>query len=263
MKKITAFLISVVMIISAFSVLAESVSGEELYKEAIAALTAKKTEEGLTLLEQAYAAGYEKAAKDLADICFNNRQHYLVEPDYDRALTYGLIAAEMGDDMSYINVGQIYLYGYGTVQADLDQALECFLKAVSSQNQQAQMKAPRWVGLAYEMKGDYESAYSYYVAAYEKGDISGTIFLALLYLHGNAVDQDIEKALAMLEQVMIDNSKNQKAGDAAIELGRIYETGDEVETDLEAAQVWYQKGADMGNADAKAEMDRFMSEHAN
>ncbi len=79
----------------------------------------------------------------------------------------------------------------------------------------------------------------------EQGDSEAIYNLGYLYLHGDGVAKDCEKAIELLEK-----SANQGNAEAQCSLGYIYIDGDGVPKDFTKAFEWLMKAAKQGNLDA-------------
>lgn len=82
--------------------------------------------------------------------------------------------------------------------------------------------------------------------------------MATLKLAQMAENEQLSNIILSTPEKVIDLYKrafNQGATGAAIDLGRIYETGKYFGVDYQSAQAWYKKGADAGNEEAKQKLD--------
>jgi uncharacterized protein len=138
------------------------------------------------------------------------------------------------------------------------------------------------LGRAYDSDEDYEPALRHYQKATDLGNMYALTNLGWLSVSGDAVPQDLKKAVAQMEKAALagnayaknslgdlyrdgyeglpqDNAKAlkwyQQAADlgyaeAMGNLGLIYREGKGVDKDYDKSLAWYRKAADLGNVDA-------------
>jgi hypothetical protein len=138
--------------------------------------------------------------------------------------------------------------GVGVVPQDYAKAFAYF-KAAADLNDS---KAVRYVGISYEhgqgVKQDYAEAARYY------GKDGGGYHLANLLLEGKGLKQDVNRAIAIYQQV----AAKEGGGDAdqlsAEALARIYEEGRYVAADPAKAREYLKLAASYGSSTAKARL---------
>jgi len=96
-----------------------------------------------------------------------------------------------------------------------------------------------------ELAGDVSAAVEWYGKAAEGGDPNAMYKLAMAYLNGNGVAQDLTEAFGHFR-------KAAEAGnaEAMYTLAQAYHAGQGLEKDLSQAVHWYNKAAEAGNAEA-------------
>jgi len=97
--------------------------------------------------------------------------------------------------------------------------------------------------------GQMEDAYRTAVTGMEKGSAQATAYLAILYMKGSYVQQDLRQALGLFEQ-------SAEAGNPGgmIYAAGMYYHGQGTEPDPSAAAYYYQMAADIGVGDAYANL---------
>lgn len=230
----------------------EALFSDRIAEEAEDAFTMGDEAAGILYLQTAANMGSADAASLLGELYQSSYNGYVLKNgvDYEQALIWDTIAKDMGSTRGCNNLGILYYNGWG-VEQNLEQALQYFLDT----SDEGDMKGARWVGIVYEEQNDYENAAKYYQLAADRGDITGTIDLANLYKEGLGVELDIEKSVALLQSILDNANGNEKAADAALVLGKMYEDGDGVTQDLDKARDVYQQGADLGSTEAQEALD--------
>lgn len=106
-------------------------------------------------------------------------------------------------------------------------------------------------GLEFYALGDYESALPHFRAAAELDHAGAVANLALLYLNGHAVPQDMKQAARLLQRAV-------ELGNlvAAENLAELYETGAGLGYDPSRAIVWYRRALALGSTKASAALVR-------
>ena len=202
--------------------------------------------------------------------------------DHDTAKSYYEKAAENGDSLGKLALGQLYQSGDG-VDADYSRAKELYDEAVSDGCTEAndglgdlyqeglgveqdgakaleyfelasECDDPEWKRYAYSSIGaiymggypnvdaDYGKAMEAYQNAADLGDYNALNKVAYMYQEGLGVKQDYGKAMELF-------TKSADAGNAnSIQnIGYMYYNGFGVDKDYGKALEWYQKAADAGN----------------
>ena len=216
--------------------------------DAVDAFAAGNEEQGIIYLTTAATMGNPEAAGQLGELyqlAFNGYE-LRGGKDYEKAMAWDRIAADLGNPRGYTNMGILYYNGWG-VEQDMETAISYFTTAT----EQGDMKGPRYLGLSYEAVEDYENAAKYYEAAYNTGDITGGEKLARLYLDGLGVEQDAAKALEIYENTVAGANGNHVAALCAYQAGYLYENGIGTDADTEKATEYYDIAIEMGSEEAE------------
>lgn len=110
--------------------------------------------------------------------------------DYELALFWGERARQNGSIRAKEILGIMYLYGYAA-EADESKALGLLKEAVEG----GCMKAGRYIGLSCLNHGNSEEAFSWFLKAAERGDVTSQHHLGNCYENGVGCEQSMEKAL--------------------------------------------------------------------
>lgn len=170
-------------------------------------------------------------------------------------------AWDHGATRGYHNIGLMYynvaVPGTGGNGADvypLDYA-EGF-RYFKEASDRGDTKAHRFVGHSYEngwgVAQDYSKAAEYYRM---NGPVS--VQIANLLLDGKGVEQDVDLAIRMYEEVSAKDTGGSADQEAAEKLAHIFEEGVYVEADQDKALKYYQRAADYGSDSAKARLAEF------
>ena len=211
-----------------------------IFEEAQAYKEKGQYEQALELLRQSGDLGNAAAMTNIGHI------YEVTYEDYDKAFAYYLQAAQLGELYAMCNLGLSYLYGRGTAvnipaaigwfqkaadrkhadayvylgdiyyhadydSVDFDKALPYYLKAHFYDQHVADA-----IGHIYEAKKDYEQAADYYNIAADSGNAFAKWRLACLYMDGNGVDTDLQKALELLHEAV------EEQAEAHLDLATIY-----------------------------------------
>ena len=188
--------------------------------------------------------------------------------DIIEAIKWYKQAAEQGDIDALSSLGDIYRYGEG-VSIDLHQALDWYQKA----SEKGQATAALNIGFMYDSgkfgKPDHSTAMKYFIRAADLGDTTAMLQIGEKYNFGEGVEQDLSiakqwylkahtcgdtdaaNALGGLEEG--ENAEEwfklgayNDEGYAQYNLARIYQNGDGVAMDFDAAFQWYNKAVENG-----------------
>ena len=161
------------------------------------------------------------------------------------------VAAEQGDAVAQLFLGQMFFEGLGVLQ-DYKVAKMWFEKSASNNISMAQNN----LGSIYENgKGvaqDLQKAAIWYQKAAVQGDKNAQFNLGLMYEQGKGVAQDQEEAVQWFRQAAEQGNMM-----AQNNLGSIYENGKGVAQDLQKAAIWYQKAAVQGDKNAQFNLGAF------
>ena len=240
------------------------------------------------LLESAANQGHPKAAFELArcyELAIGTAQNYLEALRYyeqaaksdvpDAMFMMGKFFEEglgIVSDMQYaeywyrkgaaldcgsgqIAIGRLCLHGIG-LPRDWSQALTWFNKASSNGEKEAHF----YLGLCYsQMPGRHQNellAFQHFQLAHEHKFPLATLELARCFEYGHGCASNPETAVLLYE------AASDTCVDAMLELGRIYELGILVPQDERAAEKYYARAAERGNATAQVILDRHASNRA-
>ncbi|OHS93503.1 hypothetical protein TRFO_11696 [Tritrichomonas foetus] len=223
---------------------------------------------------------YEKSAK------FNNVDALLnlgvmygegegCQKDKAKAIEYYTRAAELGNAKAQLNLGLMYHNGDGCEQ-DCEKARYYYEKAAAQGNAQAQLN----LGLMYAVvnreratqlleksadQGNADALLSLgnmysgsdanksravecYAAAAAQGNPEAQCKLGAMYLHGDGVEQDLDKA----EQLLLESVTGGDFDEALLHLGDLYE----MRGDSQRAADYFRRAAERGVPDAESRLSQ-------
>lgn len=165
--------------------------------------------------------------------------------NYEKALQFYLKVKPRG--VIEYQIGWIYEYGLST-GSDYPKAAEHYQKGVDFGH------APSMNNLGalyYNGKGvqkDYNKAFELFKKASDLENKTSYAWLAECYYYGNGTKKDYQKALQLY-------LKGNLYGYTQSQIGRIYESGQDVKKNLTEALNWYKKANESGE-DCKADIER-------
>ncbi|MBO4507313.1 MAG: sel1 repeat family protein [Spirochaetaceae bacterium] len=167
------------------------------------------------------------------------------EEDYNTAFECFSKADTIKDPEAQLCLGRMYALGYGVTQS-YEKAFEWFTKSASQGNTKSQNN----LGIMYR-NGDgvmqsYAKAFEWYTKAANQGSAEAQFSLGVMYALGDGVSQNYEKAAEWYTK-----AANQGFVDAQFNLGNLYYRGDGVTKSYKKAIEWYKKAANQGDADAE------------
>ena len=177
-------------------------------------------------------AGYNKG------ICLMEKK------EYGEAYDVFVSAAEKGLANAQSRLGYMYAEGLGVTQ-DSEKSEHWYRMAANQGDIDAMFSLGN---IYYGIRNDFNTAFHYYSDAADAGDADAQLSLAYMYLRGEGVEQDYEKAFKWTEK-----SAKQGLAQAQNELGRAYE---QMKQDYNKAIEWYKKAAAQGYQDAQKNLDR-------
>lgn len=192
-----------------------------------------------------------------------------VEDPVSEAVQLWEQAAEKGKARGLLNIGLLYVHrpipgggkNYGSVPFDPETALVYMQKAADA----GDMKAPRNIGLCYRegkyVPKDEAKAFQYFEEAMNRGDSSGKLFCAEDLLVGNGVQQDVERAIRLYEELF--EEAGHDITTSAYALGCIYRDGKYVPRDKAKAAEYFAsvvKTADIHTQDLKKAAEEYLKE---
>lgn len=139
--------------------------------------------------------------------------------------------AENGNISAQINVGEMYGLGRG-VYPDRNRMIYWYKKAAATGNTESQLILAR----TYIEMEDYDQAIVWLNQAVDSGDPTAKSLLAIMYLLGEGVIKNPEKALSLYKEAA---KKNELL--SLVNLGLIYEEGEIVPKDNNQAQSFFNK----------------------
>ena len=170
------------------------------------------------------------------------------KPDYKNALLWLTKAAKQGHDRAQVNLGIMYLSGYG-VSKDVELALDLWCKSARQGYVEAQYELGKIYFNGKHVTTDYEQANYWYTKAAEQGHSDAQIKLGLMFSDGQGVTQDDEKAFAWFKI-----AADQGSDVGQNNIGCCYLDGEGVTQDYEKAFAWFKKSAEQGFCPAQVEL---------
>ena len=168
-----------------------------------------------------------------------------VTQDYNEAVKWYRLAADLGDAEAQNKLGRMYASGEG-VKRDYLEALKWFRLSANQGFPNAQFN----LGTMYEdgegVTQDYNEAVKWYRLAADQGFPDAQFGLACMYANGQGVKQDYSEAMKWVKL-----AANQGLSEAQYNLGTMYDNGDGVKQDYSEAIKWYRLAADQGFPDAQ------------
>ncbi len=165
--------------------------------------------------------------------------------EYDAAIPFLTKAAEMGNALAQIDLGNCYYYGHGATK-DYFKAVKWFKKSAEQGNANAQYN----VGLCYYwgegVTKNYAEAVRWYRLAAEQGHQEAQCRLGECYYNGEGVTQDFAEVERWYRK-----AAEQGHALAQYRLGNRYYHGQGVTKDYAEAVKWYRKSAAQGNEKAR------------
>lgn len=175
---------------------------------------------------------------------FNKGVCLMEKKEYGEAYDVFVFAAEKGLAPAQSRLGYMYAEGLGVTQ-DSEKSEHWYRMAANQGDIDAMVSLGN---IYYGIRNDFNTAFHYYSDAADAGDADAQLSLAYMYLRGEGVEQDYEKAFKWTEK-----SAEQGLAQAQNELGRAYE---QMKQDYNKAIEWYKKAAAQGYRDAQKNLDR-------
>lgn len=161
--------------------------------------------------------------------------------EYSLALPFIKAGAQSGVDESQLLLGEMYHFGIGDVEQNIDQAIFWYTKAADQGNNGARLNLAMLYTDGMGMKKDYQQALILYLQAIAAGYPLAMNNMGDLYENGYGVPQDFSKAkeyyLKAIENNVIFGYHS---------MGSLYKRGHGVEKNLDKAKQWYQQACDKG-----------------
>ena len=175
---------------------------------------------------------------------FNKGVCLMEKKEYGEAYDVFVSAAEKGLAPAQSRLGYMYAEGLGVTQ-DSEKSEHWYRMAANQGDIDAMFSLGN---IYYGIRNDFNTAFHYYSDAADAGDADAQLSLAYMYLRGEGVEQDYEKAFKWTEK-----SAEQGLAQAQNELGRAYE---QMKQDYNKAIEWYKKASAQGYQDAQKNLDR-------
>ena len=157
----------------------------------------KKDEfEAFEYFSLAAEAGNHKALNNLGN-CY---EHGIgIEKDLHQAYLFYKKAALKGHEVAMSNLGQCYMRGMGT-EVDYQKARAWFEKTANSRGDRVAIVNTGF--LYFQIGDDYAKAFKYLTKGAEMGSPGATEWLAMCYGYGLGCEQDLPKAIGLLNKVL-------------------------------------------------------------
>lgn len=192
--------------------------------------------------EKAADCGDNVAMMRMGEFCLSGLGN--IPQDRKRAFQYLTKAIEGNDDLAlaHLLLGKCYLNGWGTAES-IGKAKEHFKKAANADSVEAMF----WLGVAYREDGNGSEATKWLQKAADNDSVDALVTLGYMYLNGNAVKQKYQRAYEFFKK-----AANQGDADAQCAIGEMYYDGHHVQQNYAKAMEWFRKSMNQGNEDAKA-----------
>lgn len=207
---------------------------------------------GKCYLNGEYTRKDEEKALEWADRCaalgsawglYRMGIYHLEQDNAEAAYQYFRAAASQGAFKAYLHLGRMYLNGQGT-ERDIGKAVEAFEQAANSKEPESFTELGNIFYRDEVVERDNEKAFYWYSRAYAAGEKETALPLAHLYLRTSDI-QDIQAAGKLFKEA----AETEKDGFASLALGNMCRDGIGGTPDMEEAVTWYEKGAQLGNAE--------------
>lgn len=175
---------------------------------------------------------------------FNKGVCLMEKKEYGEAHDAFVSAAEKGLAAAQSRLGYMYAEGLGVTQ-DPEKSEHWYRMAANQGDKDAMVSLGN---IYYGIRNDFNTAFHYYSDAAYAGDAEAQLSLGYMYLRGEGVEQDDERAFIWTKK-----SAEQGLAQAQNELGRAYE---QMKHDNNKAIEWYKKAAAQGYQDAQKNLDR-------
>jgi TPR repeat protein len=170
-----------------------------------------------------------------------------VVKDVSSSMLWLLKAAEAGDALAQWSLSTIYAGGAEGVTRDLKQAFVWCQRAAD----QGFVAAISNLGLLYALSGKPVQAVACWQKAADQKDPESLYNLALAYVNGEGVNQDVGRAFDLLL-----DAAQQGVAQAQSRLGLMYALGEGVAQDSIEAHKWFYIAASVGDSAAKSNLLR-------
>ena len=159
--------------------------------------------------------------------------------NYEKAISLYKKSASKGDLESQVELGFIYKFGELDTKIDLEESLKWFLKAAKNGDSDGQFQ----VAMLYITNGNFKEARRWLGKASKQDNSSAMCLLGDLYLHGQGVEKDLDKAMKIYKlAVMLKNPL------ASYQLGAMYYNGQGTSVNYAEALKLFKQGGKKGKA---------------
>ena len=149
-------------------------------------------ETALELFEESAQGHYAPALRNLGEKYFKGDG---VKQDVQKGITYLKQASYEGDAKAGIELSMIYFLG-----SEVEKNMELSLQYISDAVKTGDPNALFHMGQYYYSLNDFETASSWFQKGTDAGDVESMQSLGILYLWGNGVEADTDKALSLFTQ---------------------------------------------------------------
>jgi len=191
----------------------------------------KNGKKGLNFLKRAAAKNFTAAEAHIG-------LYYKNENNYDEASRWFYKAAEKGNALALLHMGEFCLYGYGGIKTNEERAIEYFTKSLDK----GMIEAATFLGNIYREKKKYNLAYEYLKKAADAEDAEAQNALGLMYDNGEGVAEHKEKAAFWFHK-----AADQGYSPAQYNLGLCFYYGDGVEINKIKSKNYLKQAADQGH----------------
>ena len=239
-----------------------------------------RTEAEVRELLQRAEAGEAEAQYELS-ICYGRGNG--VRQDYAEAFKWAMASAKQGYAPAEGTVGSCYQEGKG-VEQNIEEAIKWIQRAADKGDMLACWnRGLFYLTGAYGAEQNFEKAAIYIRRAADAGYVHARRIMGLMHLRGDGVPQDVELGRQWLEKAAAQSDAESEVwlarmaagvgkleeaiswtksaaehghGGAAASLGELYLTGEgeAVPQDLALARLWYERGVELGNAQAQNDL---------
>lgn len=160
-----------------------------------------------------------------------------IKQDFEKALYYFEMAAEMGDAQSNLNVGLFYsgFNEHYRSKFDYDKAIFYLTKAIKLGKKEGEYYLAR-LYFAHPTRNDLSEALELLIPLAESGDLESQYFLGIAYKDHTYKIVDCEKSIYWLTKAAENNHV-----ESQMELHGIYRSGNITPKDLKKAELWLTK----------------------
>lgn len=160
-------------------------------------------------------------------------------------------AANQGYPSAEYAMGTFYEYGDGSVQENLKEAFEWYLKAGKHGLSEAQSKIGLWYSEGKLVEQNYQKAYSWFLKSANQGNAVAQRNIGLFYYHGYYVSKNDTISVSWIQKAAL-----QEDAQAEYIYGLFLEKGIGEKDELKAIE-WYKKSAEHGYKIAKEKLKKY------